>query len=388
MCVREEFVFWIGVCPSILSTFSFSSPLTPQYYPSFSPSLTPTIIYVVTTLAGGGSAGGTAAGFTNGVGTAATFTSPVAVALTFATSGVSVNVLYVASTTQIRTINLNTLAVATLSGSTTGASGSQTTFGTSVAFIDAVYAGLSSIALDYAGVNLYVAEATNKMILRLSVSNTSLTGVFKVNSSDTSAVVCGKSWSGANSNAYVYYTVLSPGMHIRNNSAGAWFAGSTINTGYVDGPVGSAQFTKLTGIGGTSSYLVVADTQTPGSVLRVVQEGVVFTLAGQATASGFTDGIGTSATFGTLVQSIITDTPITQVFVTDFNNNAIRRIGVADKGVTTIAGGNRNTGTSGFVDGVATNSLFNGPKGIAVSTGGYVYVADTANNVIRILRPY
>jgi len=315
---------------------------------------------------------------------------------------VSVNVLYVATATTIRTINLNTLAVATLAGSPTGASGADpSTVGSTALGTNALFARISSIAVDYAGANIYLAAKTNNMINKVALSVATVAAgtvpVTRITAAsivaDTtlpSAIVAGQKWETLVSapNPFVYFTVQSPGAQIRNSSSSAWFAGSTTTTGYVDGAVASAQFRLLTGIAGTASYLVVADTQTPGSVLRVVQEGVVFTLAGQATVSGFTDGIGTRASFGTLVQNIVTDTPITQVFATDVNNNAIRRIGVEDKGVTTIAGGNRNTGSSGFVDGVATNSLFNGPRGIAVSTGGYVYVADTGNNVIRILRPY
>ena len=49
--------------------------------------------------------------------------------------------------------------------------------------------------------------------------------------------------------------------------------------------------------------------------------------------------------------------------------------------VTTLAG----TGTAGLVNGVATAARFQGPEGIACDGSGNVYVADTTNNVIRLI---
>ena len=52
--------------------------------------------------------------------------------------------------------------------------------------------------------------------------------------------------------------------------------------------------------------------------------------------------------------------------------------------VTTIAGLPYNTGSA---DGIGSTSRFNNPTGVAVDSGGNVYVADEGNNTIRRLAP-
>ena len=56
--------------------------------------------------------------------------------------------------------------------------------------------------------------------------------------------------------------------------------------------------------------------------------------------------------------------------------------------VTRLAGGGSATGTtSGSVDGTGSNAKFHEPRGLAVSSSGTVYVADTYNNLIRLISP-
>jgi cysteine-rich repeat protein len=71
-------------------------------------------------------------------------------------------------------------------------------------------------------------------------------------------------------------------------------------------------------------------------------------------------------------------------YIADSDNNVIRRIDVSGF-TTTIAG----TGTPGWTGdgGVATSAELNGPRGVAVDGLGDVYVADTQNQVIRLIDP-
>ena len=43
--------------------------------------------------------------------------------------------------------------------------------------------------------------------------------------------------------------------------------------------------------------------------------------------------------------------------------------------------------SSGRIDGTVSAAMFTNPSGIAVSTSGTVYVADTFNNLIRTISP-
>ena len=56
--------------------------------------------------------------------------------------------------------------------------------------------------------------------------------------------------------------------------------------------------------------------------------------------------------------------------------------------MTRLAGGGSAGGvTSGSMDGASSAARFYNPSGIAVSTSGTVYVADTFNHLIRMISP-
>ena len=54
--------------------------------------------------------------------------------------------------------------------------------------------------------------------------------------------------------------------------------------------------------------------------------------------------------------------------------------------VTTLAGGGGSI-ASGYRDGAGTDALFRNPVTLRVNSAGTIYVADTSNNVVRILTP-
>jgi uncharacterized protein (TIGR03437 family) len=65
-------------------------------------------------------------------------------------------------------------------------------------------------------------------------------------------------------------------------------------------------------------------------------------------------------------------------------NNYVRKIS-PDGTISTIAG----TGTGGYLgdNGPATSAQLNGPAGIALDSAGDIYVSDTFNNSVRLLKP-
>lgn len=154
--------------------------------------------------------------------------------------------------------------------------------------------------------------------------------------------------------------------------AGNGFRGSTDNTNPL-----FATFNNPTGISVDSLGNVFVADSGNNKIRKIDSNGVVTTLAGSG-ASGFTDGTGTGATF-----SFPTDVQVDlcgNIYVADMNNHAIRlctSLGV----VTTLAG----DGYKGYVDGSAGNSEFTFPTS-AVSISGNVYVADTGNDAIRVIK--
>lgn len=122
--------------------------------------------------------------------------------------------------------------------------------------------------------------------------------------------------------------------------------------------------------------IYVADAGESNRIRKISPDGNVTTFAGGN--EGFADGVGPAASFNT--PSAIALGPGGDLFVADTGNNRIRKI-TPDGRVSTVAG----DGTAGYVDGSAAKAQFNGPIGVAVSEGGDIYVADTYNDVIRMI---
>ncbi|HYR17577.1 MAG TPA: choice-of-anchor D domain-containing protein, partial [Mycobacterium sp.] len=72
------------------------------------------------------------------------------------------------------------------------------------------------------------------------------------------------------------------------------------------------------------------------------------------------------------------------LYIADTYNNVVRRFDLTTGKLTTVAG----TGSAGYTDGVAgTSALLRQPSGLAFDEKANLYIADTGNNVIRELAP-
>jgi sugar lactone lactonase YvrE len=158
------------------------------------------------------------------------------------------------------------------------------------------------------------------------------------------------------------------------------FAGSAGVQGHSDGTGSAASFWDPEDLTiDAAGNLYIAD-GAGNSVRKITPAGVVTTLAGAA-QSGTTNGTGSAARFNYLA-GIAVD-PAGNVYVGDYNNNAVRKITPA--GVVTTLAGSAGTRAAniGFVDGTGTAARFNAPAGLAVDAAGNVFVADSSNNAIR-----
>jgi sugar lactone lactonase YvrE len=125
-----------------------------------------------------------------------------------------------------------------------------------------------------------------------------------------------------------------------------------------------------------SGNVLVAD-MSNNAIRKISPAGAVTTLAGQAGASGNTDGLGNQARFNA-PYGVAAD-KAGNVYVSDSGNNCIRKI-TSDGMVSTLAG---LPGYAGSADGSGDNARFANPQGLAVDAHGNLYVADTGNNTIR-----
>lgn len=166
---------------------------------------------------------------------------------------------------------------------------------------------------------------------------------------------------------------------IKWNEAGERTVVGSGSAGFADGTGASASFHSPIGVALDSARNVyVADTQNH-RIRKITPAGVVSTLAGSGTA-GFADGTGTAASFN--FPTGVTVAVGGDVYVADNLNHRIRKITPAGV-VTTIAG----SGLSRFADGNGTAAAFANPASVAVDLLGNIYVADSNNQRIRKITP-
>jgi sugar lactone lactonase YvrE len=154
-------------------------------------------------------------------------------------------------------------------------------------------------------------------------------------------------------------------------------AGSDGGPGFADGAGSAARFNHPAGVAVDGSGNVYVADLSNQLIRKITPSGVVTTLAGVAGSSGFEDGAGGAARFQT-PSSVAVDSR-GNVFVADRNNCVIRKITPGGT-VSTLAG---RAGEQGSADGPGDVARFSFPYGVAVDTGGNVYVADSNNNTIR-----
>ena len=154
-------------------------------------------------------------------------------------------------------------------------------------------------------------------------------------------------------------------------------AGLAGHPGSADGTGAVARFNWPWGVAvDVAGNAYVADFN-GSTVRRITPSGVVTTLAGLAASLGSSDGTGPAATFDRPLGVAVDLAGM--VYVTDYWNNTIRKITPAGE-VSTLAG---LAGNPGSADGTGPAARFHGPWGVAVDTGGNLYVADALSNTLR-----
>ena len=261
---------------------------------------------------------GSSQGHQDGQGPAAKFNSPVGV--TCCPDGGAV--ISEAGGKRVRQVSAGG-AVATFAGS--GAAGSLDGQGTAARFTSPQH-----IARDAAG-NLYLADAANNVIRK-----------------------------------------TTPGGLVTT------FAGTGAK-GSKDGLCADATFCGPCGVAvsPTTGNIIIADTDNHRVRVILVADGCVYTLAGGE--EGFADGAGLAAKFDQPFGVACDDEG--NVCVADYGNHRIRKIAVADRTVTTLAG----SGTAGHQDGAGAQAEFYHPLGVAVDGDGNVVVADQNNHRVRLV---
>ena len=145
------------------------------------------------------------------------------------------------------------------------------------------------------------------------------------------------------------------------------------------GPAAAAQLNAPMSVAvAADGTLYIADTG--NQRIRVVQNGNITTFAGTG-IGGFT-GDGGPATAAALNHPVALALDATgALFVCDQGNERVRRISAGQ--IATIAG----DGVQGFAGdgGAAISAELNDPSGVAVSSDGRIFIADTNNQRVRVI---
>jgi sugar lactone lactonase YvrE len=158
-------------------------------------------------------------------------------------------------------------------------------------------------------------------------------------------------------------------------------AGSLGGRGNCDGWGANARFSTPSGVAVDGQGNVYVADLFNSTIRKITPSGGVFTLAGTPGKTGSADGTGSAARFY-VPQGVAVDSG-GFVYVADSGNNTIRKITPGGT-VSTLAG---TAGTQGGTNGTGSAARFFNPRALAVDGSGNVFVADNINNAIRKVTP-
>jgi sugar lactone lactonase YvrE len=245
-------------------------------------------------------------------------------------------------------------------------------------------------AIDNLG-NVYVADATANEVRKFTAGGTitRVAGTGTAGSSGDGALATAATLSGpsgvavdATGNVYIADTgnnkirMVSAATGNISTVAGTGTAGYTGDQGT---PAAATLHAPMQLAWSPLGILYVADSG--NNVVRSISfnEQLITTVAGNGTASFDGDGGAGPLAELTSPQGVAVDGS-DNVYIADTGNNRIRKL--SQGYISTLAG---ETGSSFNGDGPAATATLGAPAGVAADLAGNVYVADTANQRIRLI---
>lgn len=146
------------------------------------------------------------------------------------------------------------------------------------------------------------------------------------------------------------------------------------------GPPAAAELWLPTGMAYSKGVLYIADSG--NHCIRQINGGTITTFAGTCGTAGFS-GDGGAATEAELnsPNAVCVD-PNGDVLIADTNNNVVRI--VVPSGIISTFAGNQSMGGGYTGDGgLATNGKLDAPNAVVSDSAGNIYITDPVNNVIR-----
>jgi streptogramin lyase len=119
-----------------------------------------------------------------------------------------------------------------------------------------------------------------------------------------------------------------------------------------------------------------------------IPAGAINTVAGNYAAGGGDSGDGFQATSAKLLNPLgVALDSAGNIYIADSANNVIRKVSAASGVISTVAGNNALPAGYSGDNGPPISAELNGPSGVVVDSAGNYYIADFANNVIRKVAP-
>src|SRR5581483_925609 len=335
-------------------------------------------------------AGSGSGGYQDGIGTQAQFANPIGLAVDPAGK------VYIGDTAN-NLIRRGTYGPVILTqpqsqsvGVGTNVSFSVSATATAPLFYQWQYNGANIAGATNATLNLGGADNTKvgnyDVVVSLAQSFASLVSNQVFSATATLAVNFGSGVAGPRLTGQPTGEVASLGGNTTLTAAAVGGAGLTYQW-YLNGAaVAGATNTALTLTGAQLSqagYYTVVISNAGGSVtsqptpVTVSVPLAVTTVAGLPGVSGSSDGYGPYAQFHA-PEGLAAD-GAGNIYIADTANNTIRLLAPNGQ-VSTLAG---KAGVAGFTNGVGALALFNGPQGVAVAGNGDLYIADTGNDAVR-----
>lgn len=240
----------------------------------------------------------------------------------------------------------------------------------------------------WAGNHLYVADLNNSTIRQISSSRfvKTLSGAPGVKGSTDGTVTNARfnRPAGIDVDACGNICIADTANHtlrrISHEGLVTTLAGVAGCPGWKDGERSEARFAYPTSVAFDSEGNVYVADQKNSTVRRVTAAGVVSTLAGAMGQPDCIDGVGSAARFSYPAGIAVDGRGI--IYVADRNNSVIREV-TREGLVRTLAGAPGNTGQT---DGAERGACFTFPSGITADRYGNLFVADTHNHTIRLVR--
>ena len=292
---------------------------------------------------------------------------------------------------RIRRVDATTKIITTYAGNGTPCSSSTSNCGDGGSPLGPTLNYPQSVAFDSAG-NLYIADSQDNKIRMIPVGGSTITTVAGTGAVCTSTAACGDGGPAKSANLHMpMWLFLDPSNNIYiadtwNNKVRLVNA----QTGVISTVAGNG----VQGLAGDGGLATSAQLNSPASVfldgsgnlviadsgnqrVRQVSSGNISTIAG-----GGLGGDGAAATSAILANPFnVAEDSAGNVYIADTANNRIRMVNKSTGMISTVAG----SGIAGYTGdgGLATSAALTGPTGVVVDSNLNLWIADAGNLVIR-----